>query len=340
MLHLHLASVVFGTLIGLFAASCFGWIRETQSAARRPRVVTALGAPGAYKLASQHTFSFAVAATGNALYKHRILGRDNVVTKLIQQYATFKFNAFHEPCEPEEILAFAQEKRIALDGWDKPIHEYTSIDDFFTRKYKTLDVVPDPNAVLSPSEGTVVGFASVDLMKQIWVKQKACSLATMGIPDCYLKNLDGGAILVFMLDVHNLHRFYAPVEGKVVARVDHLQPLRHSHSVRPVALQAGWDILTQNRRVILVIDNLCIGHVAMMVVGGIGIDSIEICVNNGDLVKQGDEVGSFHMGGSALVVALPRNESLRLRSDIAVSSLCGVEFACAVGDTLASHSPQ
>ena len=64
-----------------------------------------------------------------------------------------------------------------------------------------------------------------------------------------------------------------------------------SHSVRPFCLHAGWNILTENRRVILMIDNPEVGVVAMMVVGGIAIDGIDINIREGQRVNQGDEIG-------------------------------------------------
>ena len=50
----------------------------------------------------------------------------------------------------------------------------------------------------------------------------------MGIPNQYLQALKDCTVIYLKLDVHNLHRFYAPVSGTVVARIDHLEPLRMS----------------------------------------------------------------------------------------------------------------
>eukprot|EP01052_Picozoa_sp_SAG31_P010434 SAG31_NODE_572_length_13974_cov_28.935640_4_plen_91_part_00 len=76
---------------------------------------------------------------------------------------------------------------------------YRSIDDFFVRKPKSLVVRQQPDAVLSPSEGTVVSFSSVSLLKTLWVKQKAFSISGMGVPDPYLGELEGGTVMVFKL---------------------------------------------------------------------------------------------------------------------------------------------
>ena len=271
------------------------------------------------------------------LYEYRLFGTRNCVIRFIQRTVTGSFEKKKLPCAPTDILAFATKNRIPLDGWDRKLHEYKSIDDFFTRSYATLDWgMSRPRAVVSPSEGTAVAYESVALMQELWVKQKRLSLQTMGIPKRFLSSLQDCTVVYLKLDVHNLHRFYAPVSGTIVSRVDHLEPLRMSHSVRPFCLHAGWNILTENRRVILMIDNPEVGVVAMMVVGGIAIDGIDIVVQEGQRIEQGDEIGCFHMGGSAILLAVPRGRNkLRLKDDLAVSSLLQNEFSVRVGDTLA-----
>ena len=239
------------------------------------------------------------------VYEKKLLGTENFATRLMRRVATASFNKKRLPCGPGAIIDFATKHGISFEGWDRPIHEYKSVDDFFTRTYAALDWGgPRPDAIVSPSEGTAVAYESVALMQRLWVKQKALSLRTMGIPPRYLGGLENCLALYLKLDVNNLHRYYAPVGGTVVARVDYLEPLRMSHSIRPFALHAGWNILTENRRVILMIDNPVLGVVAMMVIGGIAIDGVEIVVEEGDTVEQGQEVGSFHMGGSAILLAV------------------------------------
>jgi phosphatidylserine decarboxylase len=271
------------------------------------------------------------------LYEYKLFGTSNCFIRSIQRTVTGSFNKKKLPCNPATIVHFATKNNIALEGWDRKIHEYKSVDDFFTRSYAKLEWgVSRPRAIVSPSEGTAVAYESVGLMQRLWVKQKSLSLETMGVPSQFLSALKDCTVVYLKLDVNNLHRFYSPVSGTIVARVDHLEPLRMSHSVRPFTLHAGWNILTENRRVILMIDTPEVGVVAMMVVGGIAIDGIDIGVQEGQRVEQGDEIGCFHMGGSAILLAVPRGlNRLCLRDDLAVCSMLRNEFSVRVGDTLA-----
>jgi len=265
------------------------------------------------------------------------VGTQNVITRLIQHILRVKFQNYHNPCPTSDIVKFANANGISHKGWDKPIEKYQSVNEFFTRQYSQLTVGPNPTALLAPSEGTVVGFTSMDIAHDIWIKQKHCSLQTMGIPSTYIHKMGERQIIqVYKLDVYDLHRYYAPVAGRIVARMDHLEPLRYSHSVRPVALKAGWDIMTENRRVILVIETNHKSkndYVVMMIVGGIGVDSVDVVVKEGDQVQQGDTIGMFHMGGSAILIAASAN-NWQMRDDIEVASLLGVEVQTRIGDVI------
>jgi len=325
---------ILSFLAGAFAVVLSNWIQSTKKFSERPLVLSGDQRLG-YKLIHQRPFSFALAAGTKALYGNRAFGTDTFLTRLVQKTLRVTFQNYCIPCTTDKILSFADSNKIAHSGWDKPISEYKSVDEFFTRKYEKLVVKKDPNSILAPSEGTVVGYPSLDIAASIWIKQKYCTLQNMGIPNKYIKEMgDRQNVQIYKLDVYDLHRYYAPVSGLIVSRIDYLEPLRFSHSVRPVALKAGWDIMTENRRVILVIQiEDSNEHVVMMVVGGIGVDSIDIKIKEGEKVEQGDEIGMFHMGGSAILIASSAT-AWKQRDDIEVASVLGVEVQSRIGDVM------
>ena len=273
-------------IAGAFTVILSNWIQSTKKFAERPTVLSGNKKVG-YKLIYQRPFSFILAAATDALYGKHAFGTETFLTRLVRKILRIKFQKYTHPCPPKEIIAFADSNGISHTGWDKAINEYKSVDEFFTRKYKKLEIKKDPVSILAPSEGTVVGFPSLDMAASIWIKQKHCTLQTMGIPEKYINAMgERQNVQVFKLDVYDLHRYYAPVSGRIVSRIDYLEPLRYSHSVRPVALKAGWDIMTENSRVILVIETEKSGeYVVMMVVGGIGVDTIDIKIREGDKVE-------------------------------------------------------
>ena len=131
-------------------------------------------------------------------------------------------------------------------------------------------------------------------------------------------------------------------------RIDFTEPVRHSSSVRPFAMQAGWEILTGNRRVLLVIESEKFGLLCMLIVG-IGIDSIEMNVEEGDNIVIGSDGGCFHMGGSAILVdakyfpQIPDvftagyNHKIKIRNDIICSSICQFEFKIKLWENLGNQ---
>lgn len=340
-------------LLGALAVFFYNWVISTREFARRPLVLAGRNdGKNHFRLIPQHPFSFLLAAATNALYGHRLFGTDSFVTRFVQKVLRYKFNSYRRPASSvDDVVSFADSNGIPHTGWDKPIHKYESVDEFFTRRYAperstARNSTNNDDVLLSPSEGTVVGFPSLGVASDVWIKQKRCTLSTMGVPTEFLRSVGGGGdengachVLVFKLDVYDLHRYYAPVSGTIVARVDHLEPLRFSHSVRPVALKAGWDIMTENRRVVLVVETRSGDHVVMMVVGGIGVDSVDISLKEGDKVEQGDEVGMFHMGGSAILIAVS-SENWKQRDDVLVASTLGVEVQTRIGDVVLERSPK
>ena len=128
-------------------------------------------------------------------------------------------------------------------------------------------------------------------------KAEAVFLRKMGIPTEVQDKLINGNILIFKLDVYDIHHFYAPIGGIVKQRIDFTEPVRHSSSVRPLQCKPVGKY-NGNRRVLLVIESEKFGLLCMLIVGGIGIDSIEMNVEEGDNIVIGSDIGCFHMGGS------------------------------------------
>ena len=113
-------------------------------------------------------------------------------------------------------------------------------------------------------------------------------------------------------------------------------------------MKNGWDIITGNKREVIEIechkskdeisdDKITKGRLAMVVIGGIGIDSIEIRENLeiGDEIVACQEIGAFHMGGSAIVlVTSPKLTRALVRDDVAIASLLGTETMIDIGEQL------
>lgn len=252
------------------------------------------------------------------------LGVESWVLRRIRGY----FNAKRRHCLPDVVSAFARANGID----DYPTAPFRSVDAFFARPLRgrpsTWEADEREHRLSSPCEGTVVGFLEHQ-SSEVWIKSKRTTLPTIGIPSAYRGT--AMAMALFTLDVHNIHRVYAPIGGRIVARIDELDPLTFSHSVRSVAIRSGWDVLSKNRRIVLVIETRFRTYVSLVVVGGIGIETIDVAVREGMDVVRGEELATFHMGGSAVLLVVPAAQHA-LPGWLTASTALGHECAVEIGD--------
>ena len=112
-----------------------------------------------------------------------------------------------------------------------------------------------------------------------------------------------------------------------------------SHSVKPLVLasECGFNIFNENRRVIMLIDVLDRPGVvvAIMFVGAVQVDSIRFNpeIRRGHNLTVGDDLGSFHFGGST-VVLFTNSDKLSFAEDILENSKNKKEFQVLTGEAV------
>jgi hypothetical protein len=132
-----------GAAAALLTVALFELLADARVVAARPKVVTKRRDGGndgaAYAMNPQSDLGVVNGLLIILVYQYRILGTENCMTRLLQRSARALFNKKREPCSTEAIAAFAYKADIPLHGWNWPLNEYKSIDDFFTRSYAKLD---------------------------------------------------------------------------------------------------------------------------------------------------------------------------------------------------------
>lgn len=241
-----------------------------------------------------------------AFQKTNLLKNDNVVVQWFTRKLIQKFNSANTPFtstqDPEiEIQKFAAQHGIDLTlwQWNKSIHEYVSINDFFSRRFAQEPTVGSTD-IISPATGTVRLVRNSELMEMKW---QTYDIQTCGIPDPD-DYMDGSGFYHY-LSPADYHGFHAPVDGMIVDVVDARDTPHYSASVKPDLIHSKPSIFTFNKRYIVVFEMDSGTKVAMMIIGGFLVDSIRMdaCVVVGRRVKKGTYMGSFALGGSAVYVA-------------------------------------
>jgi len=192
---------------------------------------------------------------------------------------------------------------------DAPYYGFTCWDDFFTRELRQV-VRPvaapeDDRVIVNACESTPYKIATdIQLRDKFWIKEQPYSLVDMLDGDPAVKKFVGGTIYQGYLSALDYHRWHTPISGKIVTAkvIDGsyfaANPGVGFDSVAPVESQ-GYLAAVATRALILVeADNPDIGLMALLFIGMGDVSSNEITVCKGQHIKKGDQLGTFHFGGS------------------------------------------
>ncbi|KAJ7647115.1 hypothetical protein FB45DRAFT_1099808 [Roridomyces roridus] len=213
----------------------------------------------------------------------------------------------------------------AKDHWG-----FTSWDHFFTRRLRLgarpVEVPQKGTFITSACESKVLRYRSnVATRDPFWLKDtQPYSLVQMLDDDPFAVDFAGGTVYQAFLSPYYYHRWHSPVTGTIVkARViegtyfagipadpsllDSLaqEPVRFRHKYPDlVAFQDQQPFLTHmaTRALIFIqADDPKVGLMCFIGVGMVEVSTCEITVQPGQRVMQGEEIGSFHFGGSTHV---------------------------------------
>ena len=226
---------------------------------------------------------------------------------------------------------FIRYLRVNQNELDRPIEQYTSVLDFFTRRLKAgvRVISKDSNAVISPVDGEVMMLGSIQKDKLYQIKDSSYSLASL-IGAAESRGYQGGNYIVIYLsprDYHRVHHLESGTLTKIDYRPGRLLPVHHR------SLRCFHGVFVKNKRVIFHYDL----PLKMVMVGAANVGRIVLC----DLpdffqkkqkllptpmesacysteaqvpVHRGDEAGIFQMGSSVIVLFPP--QTVTFRSDL------------------------
>ncbi|KAI9056970.1 hypothetical protein FKP32DRAFT_1381583 [Trametes sanguinea] len=225
----------------------------------------------------------------------------------------------------ETLRSFYKCDAYHMEDYVVPPGGWKSFNDFFTRHIKPevrpIDAPGDNAVIVSPTDSTFNGSWDVD-------SRGTATFTSKGVPwpiglllddernaRPYGKDFAGGKFSHSFLNSTDYHRIHAPVAGEVLeARVIeglcYLQVEavpdnkgRNRVGIRRRLLapdQPGFQFL-QTRGLVL-IKNPDVGLVAVLPVGMPQVASVVMSVKQGDVIKKGQEIGYFQMGGSDIVM--------------------------------------
>ncbi|MFN9623895.1 MAG: phophatidylserine decarboxylase associated domain-containing protein [Cyanobacteriota bacterium] len=231
--------------------------------------------------------------------------------------------------EGEQWLSPTAKKQYAFDQWkkDSPTLPYwKSWDSFFTRQFidpsKQRPIAgKDTNQiVICPNDGSLFCWESQVQKKDVfWLKGMPYSLDDIfsspdpaqnkAIKELRLSEMfEGGYVFQTYLNPYNFHRWWVPVNGKVLFDPMVIPGCFFSKLVLPDyggATTASTPYLAEaNARGLIVFETEDYGRVCCLPLGMSEVSTVQFdkAMKKGAVVKKGQEMGMFHYGGSSFVV--------------------------------------
>jgi phosphatidylserine decarboxylase len=195
---------------------------------------------------------------------------------------------------------------------------YRTFNDFFTRGLRSGArlLAGDRGTVVSPADGTLTQFGSIDADTLLQAKGRSYSLAALlGESGAAVDALRGGSYCTIYLAPHNYHRVHAPLGG-VLERTRYIPGRRFSVSR---ATAAAIDrLFCRNERVACWFATGA-GPMVVVLVGALNVSSVST-FNRGEIasgaarqwredppvpVERGAEIGRFNLGSTVIVLFAP-----------------------------------
>ena len=206
---------------------------------------------------------------------------------------------------------------------------WSSFDAFFTRELRegARAVDSDPTAIVSPADGRIESMATIEADGTFPVKGRPYSVAELVGDEREAARFVGGQGCVVYLSPRDYHRVHAPVAG-TIRRIRSMPG--DYYPVNAIGMRHVANLFCRNRRVAIEIDGdaprgrttgesapaprVTVVMVVAMIVGRIttvGIEARDVPLGDHVFdpplrVGRSDEIGIFHLGSTAVVLAEPR----------------------------------
>lgn len=221
------------------------------------------------------------------------------------------------------LAAYQRAYRVDMHEAVVPDGGFRSFNEFFTRRVRdgVHRVDAGEDIVVSPSDGRLDDLGPIDHAHRFVVKGQDYDTAELLGDPREAARYDGGHYAVVYLSPRDYHRVHSPVAGSV----RHVRHLPGSlYPVNEIGVQNVPRLLARNERVVVSIDSPAFGPVALIFVGAFVVGRIELAFDGparpphggasterdygdeGPRLGRGDEVGSFLVGSTAVVLVGPQ----------------------------------
>ncbi|WP_166240749.1 archaetidylserine decarboxylase [Paenibacillus turpanensis] len=199
------------------------------------------------------------------------------------------------------IPTFARMYGINVAEAEKALHEYSTLNEFFTRRLKTGSRMVDntEHALVSSVDAVITGIGSISEGTVFNVKGQDYTVEELLNRSPREVNYKNGFCFVLYLSPTDYHRIHSPVSGKVL-ETEHVPG--KVYPVNEFGLRHMTRVLSRNERLITFIRHEH-GEVAVVKVGALNVSSIKYAAEKlPDRLTRGDELAYFEFGSTVVLL--------------------------------------
>jgi phosphatidylserine decarboxylase len=222
------------------------------------------------------------------------------------------------------IPIYSKVYQLDLEEMEKPLKEYKTIHDLFTRKLQNGARLIDENplSVVSPVDAILQEYGIIDDHHCVKVKEKEYSITEMLGGTEKVQKYRDGTYMIFYLSPSHYHRIHSPVSGRISKQ---WIIGSKSYPVNHYGLKYGKRPLAKNYRMITELE-FNEGSVAVVKVGAMYINSI-VKLSTESHLRKGAEMAYFSFGSSVVLLfqagTFMKEESLITPRQIKVGECIG-----------------
>eukprot|EP01083_Nonionella_stella_P096514 271369_1 len=228
-----------------------------------------------------------------------------------------------------EIRPFIALHNIDVSELKKSPDAFECFNDFFARELtpesRPIASPNDPSVLVSPCDGRMVVFNSINEAARFWIKGQNFSMETLLGPlaDKYAKQFWNCSMVMCRLAPKDYHRWHMPASC-IHGRVTHIDGTLNT--VSPHTLNdPESNVLSDNKRCVVELLTKDFGTILMVIVGGFMVGSYRVYGEPMQSWRKGTVHGEFRFGGST-VLLLFREGRVTFDEDLVRTSKESVEM--------------
>ncbi|MFB8425926.1 phosphatidylserine decarboxylase [Priestia megaterium] len=215
------------------------------------------------------------------------------LSKLLMKFSRSKISRFAIP-------SYVKHYEINTEEIEGDLKSFTSLHHFFTRRLKpeARHFESDEKTIISPVDGAIEQLGDISLQNNIVVKNQTYSIKGMIGNERTFNKYIGGKFIVLYLSPSDYHRIHSPIKGKIV---NQYSLGTASYPVNEAGLSFGKTPLTTNHRVVSEMKHTEGDHIAIVKVGAMFVNSIEI-TQASKFLSKGEELAYFSFGSTVVLL--------------------------------------